>query len=1143
MMRFLYTFFTLFVCSISFSQINESFSDGDFTANPTWTLNSSSDFTVVTGQLRSANTTTNSNFYISTTNTLATSCQWEFYVNLQFSTSGTNFVDVYLTSDVSNLQSGSINGYYVRIGNTADEISLYRRSGAIGTGTMIIDGVNGSVASSSNNLIKVKVTRDASNLFTLQRDMTGTGTSYVTEGTVTDATFTTSNAFGFYIQQSTASFVQKHFFDDIIVGPIILDVTPPSLVSATALSANTVDVLFNENVDLTTSQIITNYTINGGIGNPSTAARDASNLKLVHLTLSSSLTSGNTYTINVNGVQDIAGNAMTTSTVSFNFIGFSSPVFNDVIVNEMLIDVNPIPAGVPAHQYLELYNKSNKYFNLNGWQISDGQTITTITNNYSLLPNSYVIIAKSSDTSLFTGITNKIGTSSFPIFNITGDPVYLSDNLSTTVDSLRYTTSWYKDAVKDDGGWSLELINPMQGALCSPANNWIATIDPDGGTPGFINSVYAVTPDVTGPMISDIAVIDSLHISVCFNDLITPSQLNTAANYVINGSIGSPTLAVAANGNMCAVVSLATKLTNTTNYTITITGITDCNGNSLSPNTGTFSYYIPKVYDVVINELMPDPPAADDFLPAEEYVELKNTTPYSINLKDWTFSTTSSTKKLPAITIKPDSFIVLTGSGNANAFDNFNIKAYEVTSFPALLNSGTTLALRDSNGTVIHSITYSTSWYNDASKASGGWSLEQIDPNNPCSGQSNWHASLHPSGGTPGRRNSVLASNPDNSSPQLDRITVINADTIVLYFTEQLDSVSLINPTQYTFDNGLVQPTYVLPISPDYKKVKLKLSSSLQVGTTYHCTVSNGVTDCVGNPLNNGTAPFALPQAPAFNDVVINEILTDPKTGGYDFVEIYNRSSKTIDLKDLRIGSMDTLTGILKDTEVITEEGYLLFPEQYLILSENGDAIKQQYLTTNPKGFYDVVNLPSMNNDDDVITLSDQNMLVIDNLKYTSKMHFPLLVSTKGVSLERIDFNRPTNDKTNWNSAAQAVGFATPAYRNSQYLQADGGSGFSISNELFSPDNDGYNDVLNITYKLDDPGKAVNIFIYDSKGRLIKHLTRNEQLATDGTISWNGINDDNEKAAIGIYVVYIELFSFSGKINKYKLACTLAGKL
>jgi hypothetical protein len=158
-------------------------------------------------------------------------------------------------------------------------------------------------------------------------------------------------------------------------------------------------------------------------------------------------------------------------------------------------------------------------------------------------------------------------------------------------------------------------------------------------------------------------------------------------------------------------------------------------------------------------------------------------------------------------------------------------------------------------------------------------------------------------------------------------------------------------------------------------------------------------------------------------------------------------------------------------------------------------------------------------------------------------MHFPLLVNTKGVSLERIDFNRASNDKTNWNSASENVGFATPAYQNSQYLQSDGGSGFSLMNPLFSPDNDGYNDVLTIHYALNENGKIGNIYIFDNKGRPIKHLMRNQPLTHEGAISWNGMNDDNEKAAIGIYLVYIELFDLSGKLNRYKLICTLAGKL
>lgn len=1144
MIKYIFLGFLFFSFQLLDAQITESFTDGDYTSNPTWTLASATDFSVNAGQLKSSNTTSNTSFYISTPSTLANNCQWEFFVNLQFATSSTNYVDVYLTADNSNLLAAGLNGYFVRIGNTSDDISLYKN--VAGTPSLLIDGVNAVVSSSSNNLIKIKVTRTSANLFTLEHDMTGTGSSYVTEGTVTDATFTTASHFGFVVKQSTSTFFGKHIFDDITVGPIVLDVTPPNLVSASVISATAIDVLFNENVELTTSQTVSNYTLSPAIGTPVSATRDASNLKLVHLTLPSSLVSGTTYTLDVSNVQDASANAMTTQTTTFNYVVFSNPSFKDILINEIFADPSPV-VNLTTCEYLELYNKSTSAFNLSGMKLFVSTSTSGVTlPSYSLPANAYVILCPIADTAQFTalGYMNKLGVSSFPSLTNSGTNVALKTGAGALIDSVNFSDAWYQNTVKSDGGYSLELINPTLNASCSQMSNWIASNDADGGTPGFVNSVFSTLPDLVGPKLISATPINSLQVMVCFNDAISVSQLTVTSNYAISGGVGTPTAAVPQVGNMCVLLSLGNPLINSTNYTLTVTGVTDCNGNTLTPNTIDFSEYKAKYQDVVINELMPDPDPTIS-LPNEEYIELKNRTNYNINLKNWKISSTTTTKKLPEIILKPDSFVVLVGTGAFNQFyNNFGITVYEVSSLPTLSNFGTSLTLRDSNNVMITSLSYTDDWYNDLNKKDGGWSMEQIDPNNPCGDITNWRASNHPNGGTPGFRNSVLALNPDNIAPKLDRIIVIDKDSIVLVFNESLDSATMTNPTSYVFDNGLTQPTYVLPISSEYKKVKLKLSSSMVLGTMYHVSVNGGLADCVGNLINTSvTLPFALPEPALENDVLINEVLFDPNTGGIDFVELYNRSNKTIDLKNIFIGSRDTITDVLKDTKAITTEGYLLFPETYLVISENQSTVKQQYQTINTTGFLDIVDIPSMNTDDDVVTLSDTAFDIIDELKYTSKMHFPLLVSTKGVSLERIDFNRPTDDRTNWNSAAEAVGFATPAYRNSQYLLADGGSGVTISQPLFSPDNDGYQDVLNISYKLDEVGKAANVFIFDSKGRQVRHLIKNEQLAQEGVWSWNGINDENEKAPIGIYVIYVELFNLSGKVNKYKLSCTLAGKL
>ncbi len=118
-----------FLASIGIAQINENFNDGDFTNNPTWNGNTN-DYSVISGKLRSNNLVVNSKYYLSTSNTVANNCQWEFYINLQLNTSSLNYTDVFLVSNNSDLSStANINGYFLRLGGTKDEINLYKRTG------------------------------------------------------------------------------------------------------------------------------------------------------------------------------------------------------------------------------------------------------------------------------------------------------------------------------------------------------------------------------------------------------------------------------------------------------------------------------------------------------------------------------------------------------------------------------------------------------------------------------------------------------------------------------------------------------------------------------------------------------------------------------------------------------------------------------------------------------------------------------------------------------------------------------------------------------------------------------------------------------------------------------------------------------
>lgn len=859
---------TFFVPSISmFSQINENFSDGDFINNPTWTVNNNNDWIVSNQTLQSNNTTANSVFYISTANTMATQTQWEFYSKLVFNTSSANYVDVYITASQSDLTLNNNAGYFVRLGSTDDDICFYRKD-ANGTMTKLIDGTNG-ILNTSNNTLKIKITRTAANVWTLYRDISGTGNNYIAEGNITDATFNTSAFFGMVVHQSTNSFFQRHFFDDIEVKTYVPDITPPSVQSVTATDIKTLDVLFSESVDLTTSQTITNYTADNNIGSPITAVRDANNSALVHLTFS-----------------------------------------------------NNFPVNTTCH--------------------------------------------------------------------------------------------------------------------------------------------------------------------------------------------------------------------------LTVNGVSDLSANVLNNGVVSFFYYQPNPYDLVIDEIMSDPSPQVE-LPNSEWIEIRNTTTLPINLTGWKIGDISGTSgPMPNFILQPDSCVVVCTSSAVAGLSVFG-NTISVTSFPSLDNTGEMLFIKSPDGRIIHAVEYNVSWFQNAVKSQGGWTLEMIDTKNPCNGSNNWAASADVKGGTPGKINSVNGTNRDETSPRLLRAFATDQLSCTLVFDEPLDSIKASNINNYIISDGIGKPISATAIGPLFNKISLKVAAAFEVNKVYTVTAST-VTDCAGNAVGaSNTCKLGLASMPDSFDVIINEILFNPKPGGVDYVELYNRSNKIVDLKNMIIANRNTNKDI-SSLQNLSLDNYLLFPGEYIVATENAEAVKNQYIAKNPDAFTEVP-IPSYSDDNGNVVVLNQLGKIVDELPYSYKWHFALIDNDEGISLEKIDYNKATNDPNNWTSAASTVGYGTPTYQNSQYrmdLQAQGE--IAIVPELFSPDNDGLDDYAMINFKFPEPGYVANITIYDGAGRPIRILQKNATCGTTGSFKWDGLNDKSEKAPIGIYIIYTEIFNLQGKKKAFKNTVVVARK-
>ncbi len=539
-----------------------------------------------------------------------------------------------------------------------------------------------------------------------------------------------------------------------------------------------------------------------------------------------------------------------------------------------------------------------------------------------------------------------------------------------------------------------------------------------------------------------------------------------------------------------------------------------------------------KFADGVIDEILADPNPAVG-LPDAEFVEIKNTSGKSINLEGWKLASLSTVSRpFPSFPLPADSFVIITSSTNINLFAPFG-EVLGISSFPALNNSGTTISLISKDGVTIHAVSYNNTWFQNDVKSNGGWSLEMTDTHNPCTGANNWKASTDTRGGTPGAKNSVDANNPDNVAPALIRAAAVDSIHIVLTFSEPVDSARASIVANFNISEEVSIPAAAVAIAPSFTKVQLTLATPLVNNKIYTITAEN-ISDCSGNLIQAiKTVRVGLPVAIDSFDIVINEILFNPKPNSVDFVEIYNRSNKIFNLKDLSIANRSA-ANVLGSLHPLTTDDLLLFPGDYFVISENGSLVKQNYTAKNPDNFIDAT-MPSFPNDEGVVVLVNDKKEIIDELHYSSKWHYALINNEQGISLERIDYNKATQNKDNWTSAASTAGFGTPSYQNSQFgAVVSAKANIIVSPKTFSPDNDSFEDFTTITYQMSALGYVANVTIFDAAGRPVKVLAKNATLALRGSFRWDGTNDKFIKVPAGVYIVYTEVFNLDGKKKSFK---------
>ena len=540
--------------------------------------------------------------------------------------------------------------------------------------------------------------------------------------------------------------------------------------------------------------------------------------------------------------------------------------------------------------------------------------------------------------------------------------------------------------------------------------------------------------------------------------------------------------------------------------------------------------------EVVINEIMADPTPVVA-LPDREYLELFNNRSAEVNLKGWLLVLGAKIKIFPDVTVSPGGYLLITSPGGSKDLQQFG-KVIEISGF-VLNNEGLSISLQDPEKRVVDQFDYSPSLQTKGFE-NGGFSMERIDPDRLCGQRDNWSTTLSPLGGTPGIENSVRASNPDNTPPQL--LSTIFADNSRLDIL--LSERFLFSDQQVEALRKVVSGVVIDSVKTDPNSCLLRIyfrPSTVRNGENYSLTL-HGVSDECGNIMPDKQINFGY-YLPLKSDLLISEVLFNPFQGGADFVEIYNNSGHQVDLSELYLATRDASANLKQISQISVDQKYMP-AGSYLAVTRSMEGVLRFYTTLCLDCLLQMEKFPTLNDQSGCVVLLDKNRDVIDEMGYNDAMHHPLISNTEGISLERISFSEPASGKENWHSASKSCGFATPGYENSVLAEVNSSEKVvSVDPKIFSPNGDGINDQLNIYINTGDPGWILNITILNCAGYIVRNLANNYQTGSSDHLYWDGKGDEYQNVMPGIYILNISLFNPSGKRLEKRYACVLTDHL
>jgi hypothetical protein len=470
---------------------------------------------------------------------------------------------------------------------------------------------------------------------------------------------------------------------------------------------------------------------------------------------------------------------------------------HSVLIHELLPD--PIPSrGLPNAEFIELKNVSSSDIQLRNWRVSNGSTTGKINTNFILKPDSLVILVSSGSLASFQAFGSCISLTPFPTLNNEEDTLLLFNEKDSLIHAIAYNSSWYRNPIKKEGGWSLEMIDASQ--PCLQSMNWMASTSPFGGTPGKPNLTAGSIRDSTMPWIGRAYLADSLNLYIQMNEPMYDEVVSLTPQIDITLQQWLPPLF------QVLQVRLRQPFPKDSLLTLWLKDLTDCSGNTSAPLSTTIGRFARQVNtQCIVNEILFDPPAG-----GSDYVEIYNRSTEPINVAQLMLANRTVNGLLsaarPIITspfpLLPNQYLLLTEDSSwiHRYYSPGQILILE-TALPSFPDDEGTVVILNTQGSVVDELHYTPDWHHPLMTTPQGVSLERINPMGITQQQQNWHSAASTTRfGTPGYRNAQSVPYTQASEE------ILTASSLVI--SPDLDGFQDILRLKYVLD----QPGYLANI-------------------------------------------------------------------------------------------------------------------------------------------------------------------------------------------------------------------------------------------------------------------------------------------------------------------------------------------